>query len=311
MPRTRSPLVNLPGKWKFLKTQHGFRCAPMLTLIRLISWAVRCCVQTTVIVNLKRWNVKMRLPGSWRGLGKFLFVFRENYEPELADLEKHVSPGKTFIDVGANFGIYTVVASKLVGEAGRVIAFEPTAQSFDVLRKNVGLNNFNNVLTFRTAVSDEPGTGWLYYGTDPVQNSLGKNPCWDAGGEEVVMESLDHVLLQAGVDRVDVIKIDAEGAEELVLRGAVNLFSSMRPIVIYEVNREASAHLGLSEDGATKFLKRLGYEFFVHGRPGIASSDRPLAGYFNIVAIPKPLNVSSECNSEAELKDLVMSWKDR
>src|SRR4029077_8868330 len=215
MPRTRSPLVNLPGKWKFLKTQHGFHCAPILTLIRLISWAVRCCVQRTVIVNLRRWNVQMSLPGAWRGLGKFLFVFRENYEPELAYLEKLLSPGMTFIDVGANFGVYTVVASKLVGEAGRVIAFEPTAQSFDVLRKNVGLNDFKNVLTFRAAVSDKPGTGWIYYGTDPVQNSLGKNPYWEAGGEEVVMESLDHVLQQAGVDRVDVIKIDAEGAEEL------------------------------------------------------------------------------------------------
>lgn len=311
MPQTKNPLVNLPSKWRFLKTQYGFRRAPLVTLARLISWTVRCFVQTTVTVNLRRWNVKMLLPGDWRGLGKFLFVFRENYEPELADLEGLLSTGKIFVDVGANFGIYTVVASRLVGKTGQVIAFEPTAQTFDVLRRNVAVNKFKNVLTFPAALTDKPGTGWIYYGTDPVRNSLGEDPCCQGGGEEVVVESLDHVLRQAGVDHVDVIKIDAEGAEELVLRGAANLLSSQRPIIIYELNPEASAHMGLSEDGATKLLESLGYEFFVHGRRGISCSQRPSPGYFNVVAIPKPLSASSPADSQDVIQEMAISPKER
>jgi FkbM family methyltransferase len=283
-------LTSLGSKWQFLKTQYGFRRAPVLTVTRLISWIARCLLQKAVIVNLRRWDVKMFLPGDWRGLGKFLFVFRENYEPELADLEKLLSPGKTFIDVGANYGIYTLVASRLVGEAGRVIAFEPTAQSFAGLRKNIVLNGLMNVLMFPMALSDRAGTAWLYYGTDPVRNSLGRDPCSEGGGEEVATDSLDNVLRRATVEHVDVIKIDAEGAEELVLRGASRLLTSKRPIVIYEVNPEASSHLGLPKEGATKLLERLGYEFFVHGQPGISCSEESSPGYFNVVAIPKPLS---------------------
>jgi len=82
--------------------------------------------------------------------------------------------GKTFVDAGANFGIYTMVASKLVGQSGRVIAFEPTAESFEVLRRNIALNGLTNVLAVQGALSDKAGTAWLHYGTDPVRNSLGK-----------------------------------------------------------------------------------------------------------------------------------------
>jgi FkbM family methyltransferase len=296
--RRKNPLANLPGKWQFLKTQHGFRRAPVLTIIRLISWMARCLVQKTITVTLDAWNANMLLPGDWRGLGKFLFVFRERYEPELAELERFLSPGKTFIDVGANFGIYTLVASKLVGDGGRVIAFEPTAQSFAVLRQNIELNRLTNVCALQAALSENAGTAWLYYGTDPVRNSLGKDPRCEAGGEQVAVESLDHVLQQSSVECVDVIKIDAEGAEELVLRGAQKLLTSMRPVIIYEFNSEASSHIGLSEYGATTLLEQLGYEFFVHGRPGTTCPEGPSAGYFNVVAIPKPLYADSPRSSE-------------
>src|SRR2546429_9550319 len=86
--------------------------------------------------------------------------------------------------------------------------------------------NLRNALAFPLAASDKAGTAWLYYGTDPVRNSLGKDPCCESGGEQVATESLDNILNQAGGGRVDVIKMDAEGAEELVLRGATNLLTS-------------------------------------------------------------------------------------
>jgi FkbM family methyltransferase len=287
--RRTSPLRNLRGKWEYLKTQHGFRRAPVLTMVRLLGWLSRCFLQKAVTVNLRRWGVKMLLPGDWRGLGKFLYVFRENYEPELAELEKFLSPGKIFVDVGANVGIYTLVASKLVGAAGRVLAFEPTPQTFAGLRRNIALNRLGNVLTFPVALSEETGTAWLYYGSDPVRNSLGRDPCTEGECERVALESLDQVLQQAGVEHVDVLKIDAEGAEELVLRGAEKLLTSSWPVVIYEVNPQASSYLGLSKDGATKLLERRGYEFFVQGGPGASCAEELSPGYFNVVAIPRRL----------------------
>src|SRR6267378_2948831 len=99
-------LKKLEKKWKRLRKEEGFRQAPVLTLTRLVSWLARCLLQKATIVNLRRWKIQMFLPPKWRGIGRLIFTFREHYEPELAYLEKVLSSGKTFVDVGASFGIY-------------------------------------------------------------------------------------------------------------------------------------------------------------------------------------------------------------
>src|SRR5205823_1181478 len=128
---------------------------------------------------------------------------------------------------------------------------------------------------------------WLYHGWDPVGNSLGMDPLCGREGEEVQTESLDNLLEENGIGRVDVIKIDVEGAEELVLRGATKTLTANRPVVIFEFNPGCAAHLSLSPYGARDLLERLGYEFAVLG--DCARSDTSESGptYFNIIAIPK------------------------
>jgi len=188
----------------------------------------------------------MFFPAQRKGFESLYMPFREYYEPELAYLEKILSPGNLSIDVGANFGVYTLVASRLVGETGRVLAFEPTAQSFATLRQNIALNHFSNVRAFSSRTSADRGKARLYHARDPVGNSLGKDPLWGVEGEEVQTEALDNLLEESGIGRVDAIKIDVEGAEELVLRGAIRCLTSYNPIVIFEFNPGCAARLGLS-----------------------------------------------------------------
>ncbi len=283
-------LKELENKWQRLRKEEGFRQAPVLTFVRLISWLAGCLLQKAVIVKLRKWNVRMFLPPKWRGIGRLIFTFREHYEPELAYLEKVLSPGKTFVDVGASFGIYTVVASRMVGTAGRVLAFEPSVQSFSVLRRNIEINNLKNVLAFRVALSEERGGAWLYHAPDPSGNSLGRDPSFDGAAEEVITESLDCALERASVDRVDVIKMDVQGAEELVLRGANKVVNTMRPLIIFEVYPNGAEYLGLSSNGARKMLEGLGYEFFRVGEPGPIDWTEPLPAYFNVVAVPRKLH---------------------
>lgn len=279
--------------WHFLSTQEAFRQAPVLTLFRSFIWFWRCLFRMSGVLKLPRWNVRMFFPAKREGFGKFIFAFRELYEPELAYLEEILSPGKVFIDVGANFGVYTLVASKLVGETGSILAFEPTAQSFATLRRNIELNHFSNVRAFQVALAQERSKAWLYYGWDPVGNSLGKDPHYDNEGEEVQIETLDKVLQENGIDHVDAIKIDVEGAEELVLRGAAGCLTTQRPIVIFEFNPGCAAHLGLSAWGARDLLESLGYEFVLLGGCARSSSPESRPTYFNIVAIPTKL--ATEC----------------
>lgn len=297
----KSRSQKLREMWHFLKTQEAFRRAPVLTLARAVLWYVRCLLQMPTVLKLPRWDIQMLFPSERKGFGKFIFAFREYYEPELSYLEQILSPGKVFVDVGANFGVYTLVASKLVSESGMVLAFEPTAQSFRILQQNIRLNNFPNVRAFQAALSNARSKAWLYHGWDPVGNSLGRDPLCSGDGEEVQTETLDQLLEESGIKHVDAIKIDVEGAEELVLRGAIRCLTSQRPIVIFEFNPACAALLGLSPSGSRKLLESLGYNFVLLGDCARSHNPKSRPTYFNIVAIPRRLTQdhSSSCDSVA------------
>ena len=261
------------GKWDFLRMHPAFRMAPMRTTLRLASWRARCLLRTAATVHLRRSGVRMYLPPNWRGVAKLIYAFRDNYEPELAYLERVLSPGKVFVDAGANFGIYTLLASKIVGGAGRVISFEPSSRVFPVLRRNIALNGFKNVLAFPVALTDKPGRARLYYHSAVGCDSLGKDASFeqDAHAEDICTESLDDALKQTSIGRVDVIKMDVQGAEELALRGANEIVASMRPVVIFEFFPEGAASLGLPPNGAWNFLEEHGYDFFIVDERGTVS----------------------------------------
>jgi hypothetical protein len=106
-------------------------------------------------------------------------------------------------------------------------------------------------------------------------------------GEEVQTEALDQLLAENGIDRVDAIKIDVEGAEELVLRGAIRCLTTQRPVVIFEFNPGCASRLGLSPWGARDLLENLDYEFALLGDSARSDNPQSRPTYFNVVAIPK------------------------
>jgi FkbM family methyltransferase len=273
------------ARWKYLSAQESFRRSPLLIACRLISWRARCLLQKPAVIKLPTWNAQMFLPAKWRGIEKLLFTFRENYEPEMGCLKTILSPGKVFVDAGANIGIYSVVASKLVGKTGRVLAFEPSVQSFPVLKKNIALNRLRNVRTFSVALAKNTGMAWLHRGPNPSLNSLGKDPSWKEDMEAISTETLDRAVQCAGIPRVDVIKMDVQGAEELVIRGACKTITLDRPVIIFEVWPEGAQLLGLSPTGAWELLKSAGYEFFEAGLEGKLSRIEAPPTIGNVVAM--------------------------
>jgi FkbM family methyltransferase len=143
------------------------------------------------------------------------------WEPaETALIKSQLKPGDTFIDVGANFGYYTVLASKLVGPTGRVIAFEPDPRSFELLRRNVERNGCTNVVLEQKALADKPGTLTLH-----VSDSNRGAHSVIAAGTENVSHTVDvpaiplDDYLKGRDGRVDLVKIDTEGAEGFILAG--------------------------------------------------------------------------------------------
>ncbi len=144
----------------------------------------------------------------------------EPYETEV--FLSSIQPGMVVVDVGANFGYYTLLAAKAVGPRGRVIGFEPDPQNFGLLRRNVAVNGFADRVTLVAgAVSDHKGSVPLFRDQDNFgAHSLAEGNVVGTDVLSVPCTSLDEALEADHVGHVDVIKIDTQGAEGLVFAGA-------------------------------------------------------------------------------------------
>jgi FkbM family methyltransferase len=128
----------------------------------------------------------------------------------------------TFVDVGANWGYFTLLAAHLVGARGRVLSLEPDPRLFATLQENLALNAYDWALALPVAAASAPGTLTLS-GYDEAGENWGLSRLAEdgPGGQtfQVAAEPLDALLDRQGIDRVDLLKMDIEGAEELALRG--------------------------------------------------------------------------------------------
>ena len=266
----------------------GFRRAPARCLLRLVAWRLRCLLSWPAVIELPRWQAQFLLPAEWGGAGTtMIFMAREDYEIESRYLDRFIAPGDVVVDAGASCGIYAVAAAKLVGAGGSVLAFEPGRESFSVLERNIKLNLPNNVRCFRSALSELDGVARLFHHENrPVSYSLGSGNNAEGFWERTRTITLDTVAEQQGITRLDLLKMDVEGAEELVLEGGRAILSRSRPTILFEINPGGARRLGLAPDGAWQALAKLGYRFFSLRPKGILS---PLAVWpertMNVVAL--------------------------
>jgi FkbM family methyltransferase len=158
-----------------------------------------------------------------------------SYEREVFDkLFDVLRPGSIFIDVGAHIGRYSFPIAKPVGADGLVIAVEPDPLAFKALLMGVKLNNFRNVLALNIALGDGEGKAILCQKHVTATSSIVEfDKCQRF--VEVPLKRLDSVVEELRLKRVDVIKIDVEGAEIKVLKGAVNTITRFKPLIVIEV----------------------------------------------------------------------------
>lgn len=278
----------LRGRLQYFFSLRGFHKRPALTLWRALAWRTRCFLGILTVVRVAQWNAKLLLPPKWRGEGATLFyIVREYYEPELTFLAKFLRAGETFVDAGANCGVYTVQAASITGEKGLVLAFEPGHEIFSVLQRSVAINHYTHVRLFEAGLSNTSGTATLYSHPHGASSfSLGRASGNEDGNSfQIQVRKLDDVLEAEGVRNVDCIKMDVEGAEELILLGAVRLFERCKPRVIFEINTSAIAALNLKKEGAWGFLAERGYEFFTIDEEGAPSRLAEPPGGGNVIAL--------------------------
>lgn len=166
------------------------------------------------------------------------------YEIGTCDVARSVlREGDVFVDAGAHIGWLSLAAAAFVGERGRVIAFEPAAESFRILEKNVALNGLGNVVAVPEALGARLGDGDLFHPLPPDRAlaSLAEPARW-AARETVAIVTLDAYLATAGIARVAMLKVDVEGWEPQILAGAEALLAREDgPAVSVEVDGRDSA----------------------------------------------------------------------
>jgi len=195
-------------------------------------------------------------------------LIHPKYDEEVKALPSLISPGDTALDIGANYGQYTRVLSKLVSTEGRVFAFEPCSATFTGLKKTIQLLRLNNVVPVQTALSKSSGISALkipikqdgthgvslaYTGTDTRREFI---------EERITTISLDEFAEKHELRSLSFIKCDVEGAEFQVLSGGEKTLKKYHPSILLEINL---AHLSRHNDKPEeleKFISGLGYRFY-------------------------------------------------
>ena len=180
-------------------------------------------------------------------------------------IAEHLQPGGTFVDVGAHIGYYSLKAARIVGEGGRVIAIEPNPETLQRLRDNIRASGATVVSVQPYACADLESTLEFFaaQGSNTGGSSLARASAardrQSVRAYQVRARTLDAILAEAGLSRVDVVKIDTEGAELSVLRGAQLTLARYRPVVVAELWEGTLTAMGTSPAEVAQFLRSQGY----------------------------------------------------
>jgi FkbM family methyltransferase len=230
------------------------------------------------------------------------------WEPAITDfVKRRLRPGDTFVDVGANIGYYTLLASKLVGPTGSVVAIEASPSIYAALQGNLHLNNVTNVRPVHMAASDATGLIDIYLG-DPT--NIGETTLLASRGfrqeAQVRCETLANILAEREVQSARVIKIDVEGHELPVMTGLMPILAETRPDleILMEANVDELAAQGASVAELVGRWERAGFHAYLFDNrysPGLYACHGHRVGAQRLTSLPGP----------AVIADLVLSRTDQ
>lgn len=196
-----------------------------------------------------------------KGKGIWCSIGGLYYEPEMRALIGLLHEGDVFVDVGANVGIYSLHAARATGSSGRVIAFEPTPETHESLLKNIQLNRVRNITVINKAAGDKEGLlQFAICASDNSNHLVADLEMLESRKiveiRDIPVDTIDTMAVREKLPHVSVMKIDAEGAEKLVLAGATHVIKTHRPTILFE-----SCDAGNGSPDRV-FLTQLGYRLF-------------------------------------------------
>lgn len=276
---------------KRFSNRPDFQQNPLKASLKRVLWRLRWLITEQTYVIPFAEDLKIGIPQSGSGS---LIYYQGFSEPETADfMFRFLQPGMVLVDIGAHIGEYTLLAASTVKQSGEVHAFEPQSKMFPLLKENVHLNNFNHVILNRVAVSDRVGEIEFEVFNEPSVSSIRKQVA-TIEKKDVELVSVPTVSLdeywQDRERKLDLIKVDVEGAEKLVFEGAQRLLElppSEAPTWIFEYAPKSYALFNYQAQDLLDLLQSCGYQicqYLGNGNIVDFSTNNPRSGIINLVA---------------------------
>jgi len=200
------------------------------------------------------------------------------YEKPIGELIKRIlQPGSVFLDIGANIGYFSLLAANNE-PTSKVISFEPVKNLFQMLEKNISINNIKNITPLNVAIGDINEEKELFISApdnlgmssfQPPENYSGKK-------EKVKVMSIDSWFETARLSKIDLIKLDVEGGELAALKGMQGVLQDFKPVLIAEINPETLRLFNLTPTDIYDYLNKLNFNGYViseTGKPGQVEID--------------------------------------
>jgi FkbM family methyltransferase len=259
----------------WLRNTDAWAAAPLTTLGRAVAFTLRDLGGGERVFRTPDGLAFASMPNNFTS---FAMYCAGAPDPEMLRFMQHrLRPGGVFVDAGANIGAYSILAARLVGPEGRVASFEAHPITFGFLERSIALNGFSQVQARNLALGAAPGRVRLAFNpANPGETHVADDGGTAAPGAEVAVATLDSALAEAGITRVDYLKIDVEGFELPVLQGAVGTLRDNPDIAVQTelVERHASRY-GHSVAAIEALMRGLGFVPHRIGNDGAAS---PITG---------------------------------
>lgn len=217
-------------------------------------------------------------------------------ESEIKWVEDTLSKTDVFIDIGANAGIYSLLAAKLVGRKGQVYAFEPNRTCIKFIKNSIRLNRLTNISLINNAVSNKKGRKEfvLYAASDhnhlkTLNETKLIRKSTVIGREKIEVTTLDSYFADKNLNKITLIKIDVEGYEKFVLEGAKKTLKQYKPKLILEINERVFSPNGYNSLELVELLKSMNYSIFrLYDNQLVDFDKKELKNNksFNIIAMP-------------------------
>jgi FkbM family methyltransferase len=276
----RSPLVEKLLKIPFYistKAYKGWKSAPRESKMQIVY------VDKTIAMKV---DISKAMGAAFYWMG-----FHELNESRF--LNKFLGKEMVLVDIGANQGEFSLFAAKRLS-AGKVFAFEPMNVFYNQLLENIKLNSFTNIKTFHFGLSDRNGQVPIYLGQTGAGEHEGLGTIFQSSQrnrfiQNIELKVLDDLANEIKLDKIDFLKIDVEGAELMVLKGALRTIEKTRPVVMIEMNEDTYRAAGYSGDDIKRFFRSLNYSMNRIKKGGHLEHITDTPPFSNVIFTPNPL----------------------